>query len=660
MARVLPFAPPPPATGPAATPDAIAAPRPERLGDVLIGAGALDAGRLERALDFQRSQDAPLGHILVSDGTISAEDLSVALARQSGLSRVDLDAAPPDTALVARFDPYLCIALEAIPWRDLGGRRVVVIGDPRRRDAAAVAFGGGADRVEVALAPPAQIRAAITATFRDRLRDDARELCPPQFSCRDWLGASRGWWSRLAACGAAALAFCAPLVVLRLLLVWAMIANAATMALRLTALLARFRSGPTVLAPAPAPGTGRPADARKLPRVSLLVPLYKEARVARDLLAGLGALDYPPALLDIKLVLEEHDTVTRAAIEATRLPPTMEVVSVPADAMRTKPRAMNYALPLCRGDIVGVYDAEDRPDPGQIRAVVARFAEAPPEVACLQGYLDIYNTESGWLARCFTLEYAIWFRVILLGVQRLGIPIPLGGTTVFFRRAHLAMIGGWDAHNVTEDADLGMRLARFGYRCEMLPTTTMEEATLTPRAWVRQRSRWLKGYAVTWASHMRDPAALWRDLGPRGFFGFQVLFLGALTSYLAIPLFWLLAALTFGFDAPIWQGFPAPLRTAFFVSMILGQATMLVIALIAARDAGRIGLLAWVPTLCLYWPLGAIAAYRAIAELFYAPFLWHKTEHGVGGARTMDATTWHSEIPEPGEPGRGETAETPV
>ncbi len=628
MASILPFPPsgapafPPPGTGPGMA----------RLGDVLIGAGAIEADRLAHALAAQRRQDAPLGHILVADGTISAEDLTVALARQSGLSRIDLRANPPDPALVEAFDPYLCLALEAIPWRDHtgedggmpGGGRVVVIGDPRRRAAAVAAFGGGAERVTVAIAAPDDIRQAITGIFRDRLRDDARELCPARFSCRDWLRAPRHWRAKLAVTLIALALVFAPLLALQALVVWILIANGATMALRLTALFARFDKRAARIAPEAAP-----VAERKLPRVSLLVPLYEEARVARGLLEGLRALDYPPALLDIKLVLEEHDSVTRAALSETPLPPTMEIVCVPADAMRTKPRAMNYALPLCRGSIVGVYDAEDRPEPGQIRAVAARFAEAPADVACLQGYLDIYNTDSGWLPRCFTLEYAIWFRVILLGVQRLGIPIPLGGTTVFFRRAHLEALGGWDAHNVTEDADLGMRLARFGYRCEMIRATTLEEATVTIPRWIRQRSRWLKGYAITWATHMRDPVRLWRDLGARGFLGFQVLFLGALTSYLSLPLFWVLGALHFGFDLPFWQSYPAWLRNFVFASMSAGQVIMALIALIAARDAGRWRLIPWIPLLLVYWPLGAVAAYRALIEIFTAPFLWHKTEHGI-------------------------------
>ena len=160
-----------------------------------------------------------------------------------------------------------------------------------------------------------------------------------------------------------------------------------TMGLRLVALFARVRRRRAE----PGGDTPRLADYKKLPRVSILVPLLREEAVAQRLLEALAAMDYPAALLDIKLVLEADDAITRAAIDRAVLPPTIEVVTVPADTLRTKPRAMNYALPFCRGDIVGVYDAEDRPDPGQIRAVVAHLQAAPPEVACVQGYLDFYN-----------------------------------------------------------------------------------------------------------------------------------------------------------------------------------------------------------------------------------------------------------------------------
>jgi cellulose synthase/poly-beta-1,6-N-acetylglucosamine synthase-like glycosyltransferase len=431
----------------------------------------------------------------------------------------------------------------------------------------------------------------------------------------------------LAATAAATLAaaLAAPLLALQILMSWVLIANAMTMGLRLVAIVARLRRAPA----RPDADTPRLADYMKLPRVSILVPLLREEAVAARLLEALAAMDYPPALLDIKLVLEADDAVTRAAIDRAVLPPTTEVVTVPPDTLKTKPRAMNYALPFCRGDIVGVYDAEDRPEPGQIRAVVAHLQAAPPEVACVQGTLDFYNSGDNWLARCFTLEYAIWFRVVLLGVQRLGLPIPLGGTSVFFRRSVLERIGAWDAHNVTEDADLGMRLARFGYRCEMIASTTWEEANCRVRPWIRQRSRWLKGYAVTWATHMRRPRELWQDLGPRGFLGFQVLFLGAITSYLSLPLFWALWAASAGFGLSFWQSLSPWLMWSFLGSMLAGQAVMLATAVIAARDVGRPGLLPWVMALPFYWPLGAIAAWRAIGEIFTRPSYWHKTEHGV-------------------------------
>ena len=449
--------------------------------------------------------------------------------------------------------------------------------------------------------------------------------CPEAFSCRGWTQAPGRWrWAGLGLALAVGVV-AAPLLALQIVVGWVLLANALTMGLRLVAVFTRLR-GPRRGPPGDAV---RLADHRKLPRVSILVPLLREEAVAERLLQALGAMDYPAALLDIKLVLEADDAVTRAAIERADLPPTIDVVTVPADALKTKPRAMNYALPFCRGDIVGIYDAEDRPDPGQIRAVVQHLQAAPPEVACVQGYLDFYNSADNWLARCFTLEYAIWFRVVLLGVQRLGLPIPLGGTSVFFRRGVLEQIGAWDAHNVTEDADLGMRLARFGYRCEMIASTTWEEANCRVRPWIRQRSRWLKGYALTWATHMRRPRELWEDLGPRGFLGFQVLFLGAITSYLALPLFWAITAGSIGFGLAFWASFPAWLMWSFLASMVAGQAVMLATAVIAARDARRPGLLPWVLALPVYWPLGAVAAWRALGEIFTRPSYWHKTEHGI-------------------------------
>jgi cellulose synthase/poly-beta-1,6-N-acetylglucosamine synthase-like glycosyltransferase len=262
--------------------------------------------------------------------------------------------------------------------------------------------------------------------------------------------------------------------------------------------------------------------------------------------------------------------------------------------------------------------------------VVTRFHQCGGDVACLQGVLDFYNPRSNWLSRCFTIEYASWFRVLLPGLQRLGLPLPLGGTTLFFRRSVLERLGAWDAHNVTEDADLGMRLARHGYRAEMVETVTGEEANCRSLgAWVGQRSRWIKGYMLTWAVHMRDPRLLWRQLGPRGFLGFQILFLGSLSQALLAPLLLSFWALTFGLPHPLSGQLPAAAVAAMVSLFVLGEGITLAIGLLAlGRSRQRLSPL-WVPLLHLYHPCAALAAYRALWEVAVRPFYWDKTRHGL-------------------------------
>ena len=623
MAAILPFSP-----AATAAPVGEAAPRRPLLGQLLVDAGSLAPGALAEALAQQTGQDQRLGQILVANGLVSDASLGAALSRQSGIGQIDLAASPADPTLFAGIDPYRCLELEAVPWRQVGGTRVVAIGNPANAEAAMAACGGGAAKVALALAGPAEIRRTLTEAFAGRLRDDARARCPEAYSCRGWTETPRPARAVVLAAAALAATVAAPLVVLQLLMAWALLANAMTTGLRLIALFARARAG-RVEPQHPGP---RLADYKKLPRVSILVPLLREERVAQRLLDALAAMDYPAALLDIKLVLEDDDVITRAALSRAVLPRTVEVVSVPVDTLKTKPKAMNYALPFCRGDIVGVYDAEDRPDPGRSapwssacrprgrrwpasRAIST--STTPATTGCRAASPSSTRSGSAWCCS---------------GCSGSGLPIPLGGTSVFFRRGVLEQLGGWDAHNVTEDADLGMRLARFGYRCEMIPSTTWEEANCRVRPWIRQRSRWLKGYAVTWATHMRSPRALWHDLGAAGFVGFQVLFLGAITSYLALPLFWAALVAGVGFGLDIWGGLPAWLVWGVGASMLAGQAVMVATAVVAARDAARPGLLPWVAALPFYWPLGAVAAWRAIAEIFTRPTFWHKTEHGVSGA----------------------------
>lgn len=412
-------------------------------------------------------------------------------------------------------------------------------------------------------------------------------------------------------------------------LIWVTVVNLATTFLRLSALLS-WQKDSTLPSWLPRNGSNISELSPTL-KVTILVPLFKEVAVLPNLVNTLENLEYPREMLEIKFLLEEVDTLTADALSRLTLPNFIQCITVPKDWLQTKPKAMNYALPHCTGDILGIYDAEDRPDPDQIQKVVDHFLAAPANVACVQGYLDFYNSRSNWLARCFTIEYATWFRVILKGIQNIGLPIPLGGTTVFFRRDILEKLGGWDAHNVTEDADLGIRLARFGYRCEMVNTTTWEEANNVPVAWIRQRSRWLKGFAMTWATHMRNPAQLYRDLGFTGFVSFQVILLGGLSAFFSAPIFWALWLSLFSTSVIPDDTIPTTLWWIFAVVMISGQAVMLTAIFRATMHHHLRHLIPYILALPLYWPLGMLAAYKAVVELFIAPFYWDKTFHGRDG-----------------------------
>lgn len=594
-----------------------------RLGEILQDRQKISAEALHAALKSRARAAVPLGTALAREGVVSQAAVSDALAEQSGMVRVDLDRHPPLPRLSADLDPRDLLRLGALPWRRVAGRIVCVVADPQTAESVRRLLETRDQGVTIALAERTQIEAHIARLHRPALVQAARDRCPEDLSCRTW--ASQAWkirpWALLACLASVIASF--PSAFILGLMAWVVTFNAATTALRLYALFVSAPRRRKVVAPA------RKAVTSRQPVISVLVPLYQEDLTLRHLLEAIGQSTYPKALMDIVFVLEEDDIATPLALAQIGLPPWARVVTVPDDTLKTKPRAMNYALDFCRGSIVGIYDAEDRPEPEQLAKIAEHLASAPPEVGAVQGYLDFYNARQNWLARCFTIEYAIWFRVLLRGLQALRAPIPLGGTTVFFRRDVLEAVGAWDAHNVTEDADLGFRLARFGYRTEMVATTTMEEANCDPRAWVPQRSRWLKGYAMTWATHMRRPRALLADLGWGGFLTFQILLLGGLTAYLAAPVFWVLWLGWLGVEMAVFQAAHPLVWMGVFGSLLLGQVVMLLVALRAVAARPRVHLLPWVMTLPLYWPLGALAAYRAVTEMFTKPFHWAKTKHGL-------------------------------
>ena len=356
-----------------------------------------------------------------------------------------------------------------------------------------------------------------------------------------------------------------------------------------------------------------------LPRASIIIALYRESTVLPVLVAALEAIDYPADRLEIRLALEADDSETIATARALELDDKYRIVLVPEGGPRTKPRALNYALRFCSGEIVSVHDAEDRPHPHQLRAAAESFAAAGPELACLQAQLNWFNRCECWLARQFALEYAAHFHALLPLYARLRWPLPLGGTSNHFRTAALRRAGGWDAWNVTEDADLGFRLHAMGYRCDVIAPLTLEEAPTRVWPWVCQRTRWLKGYAQTLAVHSRGSAG--NPAGrPTGLA--LVLTLGAaLVSALAhapLAALCLLHLLDGGPGDIVYGGF-----------LLTGYAASAATAATGMRRAGlpvRLGDLMSMP---LYWPLQSWAAVRALYQLVTRPYFWDKTEHGV-------------------------------
>ena len=458
----------------------------------------------------------------------------------------------------------------------------------------------------------------------------AESSTPLTESCRNWSGRRA---AIIAGVTLGSLGICAslwPAGTLLALTAWALLTLCATTGLRTAGALVELRHTRRKTIEWSSTRSQK-IDVGRLPRISLLVPLYKEQDIAAELVARLSALDYPKDRLEVCLVLEERDHQTSDVLAWAVLPDWMRIVRVPHGALRTKPRAMNYALDFTNGDIVGIFDAEDMPARDQLRKVAAGFVRAKPNVACLQGVLDFYNAKQNWLTRCFTIDYAIWFRLVLPGLVRLGIVIPLGGTTVFFRRRALEDLGRWDAHNVTEDADLGIRLARRGYRTAFVDSVTLEEATSSVPAWVRQRSRWIKGYAVTWAVHMRDPLRLLGELGPWKFIGMQILFLGTLSQFIFAPLLWSFWLVPFGFYHPVVE--IAPRNSVLAMASLFLLAEIATMAMSAFAVAGRKHrwLIKWVPMMHLYFPLAAVALWKGFGELFTHPFYWDKTSHGRAG-----------------------------
>lgn len=486
---------------------------------------------------------------------------------------------------------------------------------------------------DLAITTPSAIRGAVWRSGATRrVREAINGLFDrfPEFSARMVLSGTQGFYAGL---GSAALAFALiamPIETLLLLHILLSLIYFASLGLRFAAFTRQQFAGvpPAALLPR--------EDA--LPCYTVMVALYREAAVAEQLLASLGRLDWPPSLLDIKLICEADDQETIAALRALKPASHFEIVEVPPATPRSKPKALTYALEAARGEFLAIYDAEDRPHPQQLREAPARFRASPMAIACLQAPLIITNARESWISALFSLEYCGLFRGLLPMLARRKMPLPLGGTSNHFRADALRAAGGWDPFNVTEDADLGFRLYRLGYRSDVMARQTLEDAPTTMRVWLGQRSRWFKGWLQTWLVLMREPRRLIDVMGFPGFCIFQLMIGGMLVSSLLHPLIVVFMALgTYYLPEAPADEIPAGVLSLFIIDTInilgsyliflgLGRGPMI-------EHERRLVGWRWIGV-PLYWIMTSVAAWRAVTELRSKPFFWNKTPHQPTGRRT--------------------------
>ncbi len=609
----------------------VSVPAPFRLGAALVQDGLLTAQELQRALDVQARTGERLGRILIALGLVKRQQLYQVLAKIWGLPFVDLLQTSLDKKLAQLFDPQVLVRERFFPFARRGSRLLVATAEkPNPALLERIRATLPKASVELYVTTEWDIDYAIRHCFRHHILDRAvhglyyRNPAECAFTVLTF-------WQYLA------LALILISLVLGLyfslretLIVLNFLVNVAFLGSVL------FKFGVS-LAGAKydqiEPITEAEVAALQeedLPTYTILVPAYREANVIPLLLANLRRLDYPPEKLEILLLLEEDDHQTIEAARAANPPQQVTFVFIPKGQPQTKPKACNVGLFFARGEYLVIYDAEDRPDPDQLKKAVIAFRKGPPNLVCVQAALNYYNHDENFLTRMFTLEYSYWFDYMLPGLDKLRLPIPLGGTSNHFRTDVLRQLGGWDPFNVTEDADLGIRAAANGYVVGVINSTTYEEANNHLWNWIRQRSRWIKGYLQTVLVHTRSPLLLLTRAGLRNTAGFLMLIGGSPLTFLAAPILWsfyLLYLLT-GTRALDFLFPPLTLYISLF-NLLFGNGLMIYLNMLAVFKRHYYHLLLYTLLNPVYWILHSVASYKALWQLLTRPFYWEKTIHGI-------------------------------
>jgi cellulose synthase/poly-beta-1,6-N-acetylglucosamine synthase-like glycosyltransferase len=600
------------------------------IGSVLLRKGLISESALDRALLIQKLGGGRLGNILLGEGAIHPKPLAEAIADHHHMAFVDLTQDPVDASLLDAECTYDYLMYQVIPWKKKDDKVVLATTDVSFSVINFAREQYGAN-FELVITSPRDIAWSIQQYFGRTMDFDARSYLHknyPQYSVLETLKnfKTEEMWLAAVLVFVLAITFTAEFAALLFIaLNWIYFV---TIILKAVLFEKGARTTPKVI------DSPIPQD-KDLPVYTVLIPLYKEAASIPHLITAMRAIDYPRAKLDIKLVLESDDEETFAAAKAASPETMFDIIRVPFSLPRTKPKACNYALKFARGEYVTIFDAEDRPDPQQLKKALQAFHSLPESVVCLQARLNYYNRDENLLTQFFAIEYSAWFDFMLKGLEHLDIPIPLGGTSNHISLARLKALGEWDPYNVTEDADLGLRIALMGNRTANLDSLTLEEAPTTISSWINQRSRWIKGYMQTWLVHMKNPGELVKNFGWRGLLGFHFFIGGPCIVFLSAPFLW---AISLGWMLGLWHDTLAMLPGWVITLSLLNLGIGLVAhAWFSLRVIAKLqwpGMTFAVFAFPVYWILHSFASFKALWQLITRPYHWEKTSHGVSSKST--------------------------
>jgi glycosyltransferase XagB len=600
------------------------------IGTTLLMAGMITRNQLNDALDYAHKANIRLGRALVFKRYLTEDALYQFLAKQAELPFFDLSSATIDEAASRLLDPKLERTYGILPLAADESEVILATVNPHNQEAL--------QRVETALQKPlrlvvvteSDLDAALENLYRNEyVNESVSSLLERSPHDSAFHVLERNQIITLAVMAAISLVWLAFDAISYLVIL-----NALITAFYLVFSVYKFRLifkaiSTNLEVPVSDQEVALLKDS-ELPVYTILVPVHHEAEVLPDVLKSLVSLDYPSARLDILVLLEEDDLETIRKFDEINPPRFIQKVIVPNEQPKTKPKACNYGLIHARGDYIVIYDAEDLPDRDQLKKVIIAFSKAPENVACIQAKLNYYNRKQNILTQWFTVEYSMWFDLLLPGLDADHAPIPLGGTSNHFKTAALLEAGAWDPYNVTEDADLGIRLFKRGYRTRIVDSTTYEEANSQYDNWIRQRSRWLKGYMQTWLVHMRHPIRLMREIGFNNFMSFQYIVGGTFFTALLNPVYWVLTSIWFLAQPEfIHRLFPGIIFYMGALCLYVGTFVFTYINVAGSMRRGYYDMVATAMLSPIYWAMSSIASWKGFTQLIFKPHFWEKTRHGL-------------------------------